>query len=435
VQVENEYGSYAADQVYLRHLADGLRRRGVDVLLFTSDGPRDGTLQSGTLPGMLATVNFAFDAPAALDRLRQYRPEGPLMVTEYWAGWFDHWGAAHHLSADESPSIQRSVQAMDDILAAGSSVSFYMFHGGTNFGFMNGANLEPGGYRADVTSYDYAAPLDEAGDPAPRFAAYREVLGRYVPLPPLPEIPPGSKQAYGLVRLERSAGLLSSLDALSQKRESLAPEPMEYYDQDYGFILYRTRISGPRPEAPLNVHEVRDRAQVFLNGQPVGVLERETHQESLPLAIPPGGATLDILVENQGRVNFGPGLMDRKGILGWVALDGQLQLGWEVFPLPLADLGGLRFRPGPAAELPAFFQGDFEVAGRPADTFLALPGWTKGVAWVNGFNLGRYWSRGPQHTLYVPAPRLHPGRNSLVVLELHGLEKAQVELRDRPDLG
>ncbi len=327
------------------------------------------------------------------------------------------------------------MQALDDILAAGSSVSFYMFHGGTNFGFMNGANLEPGGYRADVTSYDYAAPLDEAGDPAPRFAAYRQVLGNYVPLPPLPEIPPGPKQAYGRVSLEQSAGLLASLDILSQKRTSLAPEPMENYDQDYGFILYRTHISGQRPEALLVVHEVRDRAQVFLNGQPVALLERETHQESVPLAIPAGGARLEILVENQGRVNFGPGLMDRKGIVGWVALDGQLQLGWEVYPLPLSDLSGLRFQPGPAPELPAFFQGEFEVDGDPADTFLALPGWTKGVAWVNGFNLGRYWSRGPQQTLYVPAPLLHPGRNSLVLLELHGLVEKQVELRDQPDLG
>jgi beta-galactosidase len=435
MQVENEYGSYGGDKVYLQHLVDGLRSRGIDSFLFTSDGPHDGTLQCGTLPGVLKTVNFAFDTPDALAKLRQYQPDGPLMVTEFWSGWFDHWGEQHHLSADGSDSIERSVKTLDEILAAGASVNFYMFHGGTNFGFMNGANLELTGYRADVTSYDYACPLDEAGDPAPRFAAYREVLKKYVTVPdgPVPESSP--KAGYGSVELIESAGLFGSLDLLSNKRESLTPDPMETFDQEYGFILYRTRISGPRPEAMLFAHEVRDRAQVFVNGQPLAVFERETNDEMCPLAVPPEGLALDLLVENMGRVNFGPGLMDRKGIVGGVMLDWQFQFGWEVYPLPLNDLKNLVFSPAQSAgNFPAFFRGEFEVA-EPADTFLALPGWTKGVAWVNGFNLGRYWNRGPQKTLYVPAQLLHKGKNEMVLFELHTAGQLTAIFQDHPILG
>ena len=438
LQVENEYGSYGNDKAYLQYLADGMRRRGRDSLLFTSDGPGDGYLQGGMLPGLLPTVNFAFDAPDALAKLRQYLPEGPLMVTEFWSGWFDHWGNAHAMSADSPAGVQRSAHTLDEILAGGASVNFYMFHGGSNFGFMNGANLEPEGYRSDVTSYDYAAPLDEAGDPAPRYAAYHAVLVKHG-LARAGEIPaPGPKAAYGALKMQESAGLFALLAALSQKHTSVTPQSMEMYDQDYGFILYRTHISGPRPAGVLQIHPVVcDRAQVFLDGQAFATLERETGNACPPFAVPPEGVTLDLLVENMGRVNYGPGLRDRKGILDGVTFAGQFQMGWEVYPLPLADLSRLQFAPIlPAAGqgLPAFYRAVFTVDA-PADTFLALPGWSKGVAWVNGFNLGRYWERGPQQTLYVPASLLRAGRNELVIFELHGAGQAQVEFRDRPDLG
>ncbi len=345
MQVENEYGGYGNDQHYLQYLADGLRARGVDVLLFTSDGPRDGQQQGGGMPGILRTVNFAFEANEALAKLRAYQPAGPLLVTEFWSGWFDHWGEEHHLSADGSDSIERSVQALDDILAAGASVNFYMFHGGTNFGFMNGANLELTGYRSTVTSYDYAAPLDECGDPSPRLAAYRGVLRKYADVPATSLVRSAPKRAYGSIELRESIGLFDALNELSRKHLSVTPDPMEFFDQGYGFMLYRTRLSGPRPEALLVAHEVRDRAQVFVDGRAVGVLERETGDEALALEIPPQGVTLDLLVENMGRVNFGPGLVDRKGIVGTVTFDGQVLFNWEVYPLPLNDLNGLTLTP------------------------------------------------------------------------------------------
>ena len=434
MQVENEYGGYGNDQNYLQWLTAGLRQRGVDVLLFTSDGPRDGQQQGGGIPDILRTVNFAFDADEAFAKLREYQPDGPLMVTEFWSGWFDHWGEEHHLSADSSDSIERSVQTLDDILAAGASVNFYMFHGGTNFGFMNGANLELTGYHSDVTSYDYAAPLDECGDPAPRFAAYRDVLRKYADVPATPIVRSAPKRAYGSIELRESIGLFDALDVLSRQHLSVTPDPMEFFDQDYGFILYRTRISGPRSEAMLYAHEVRDRAQVFVAGQPIGVLERETGDEAVSFEIPSQGVTLDLLIENMGRVNFGPGSIDRKGIVGNVTFDWQVLFNWEVYPLPLNDLSGLKFTTAQVMEGPRFFRGTFEV-DELADTFLALPGWTKGVAWINGFNLGRYWQRGPQQTLYVPAPILKQGVNEITVFELHGAQHLAVESRDKPTLG
>lgn len=436
MQVENEYGSFGNDHAYLAHLVEGMRSRGVDVLLFTSDGPRDVCLLEGTSPGILATVNFAFNAAEAFAKLRKYRPDDPLMVMEFWSGWFDHWGEQHHIIEDSSDSIERSLQTLDEILAAGASLNFYMFHGGTNFGFMNGANLVPNGYRADITSYDYAAPLDEAGDPAPRFAAYQKVLNKYMDLPSTKNLPPVIKRAFGVVEMAESAGLFESLEALSVRQFRTTPEPMEMLDQDYGFILYRTHISGPRPESSLHVRDLHDRALVFLNGQLYATLEREKGDEFVTFAVSAVGITLDLLVENMGRVNFGPGLLDRKGILGGVTLADQFLFGWEIYTLQLKDLDTLSFSPLNYKEQarPTFYRANFDV-DTPADTFLALPGWTKGVAWINGFNLGRYWARGPQKTLYLPAPLLKRGVNELIVFELHGTERLAVEFRDMPDLG
>ena len=437
MQVENEYGSYGNDKVYLRSLVTGMRTRGIDSFLFTSDGPRDGCLQGGTLPEVFKTVNFAINAGAALAKLRQYQPEGPLMVTEFWSGWYDHWGEAHHISADGSDSMQRSVEALDELLSLGASVNFYMFHGGTNFGFMNGANLDEGVYQPAVTSYDYACLLDEAGNPSPRYTAYREVLKKHVNLPAGGDIRRKEVDLYFPVKMTGSCGLWEVLPRLSQPVSSHTPLGMEMLDQDYGFINYRTRISGPRPEGLLRLSELHDRALVFLDGKQKAVLERENGDESLRIEIPEDGITLDILVENMGRVNFGPGLLDRKGILGGVTFADQFQFDWQIFPLPMQNLDKLWFEPlvGTAQTCPTFYSGDFpgEDIG---DTYLALPGWTKGVVWLNGFNLGRYWNRGPQKRLYIPASLFDYGTiNELIVFELHGTDNPRVEFCQQPDLG
>ncbi len=430
VQVENEYGSFGNDQAYLRHLEASLRAAGIEVLLFTSDGPDDQMLQFGTLPHLLKTVNFGSRAQEAFAKLRRYQPEGPLMCGEFWNGWFDHWGEARH-----SRPPQEAAAALEEILTYGDSVNLYMFHGGTNFGLTSGANEAPyPDYQADVTSYDYDAPLDEAGDPTPKYFAFREVLGRFAPLPGLPLPTPAAKLAPRRVALTHSAPLLAALPALAAPIHSATPEPMETLGHNTALILYRTRINAGGLTTTLTLRGLHDRAQVFLDGALVGVLERELHQDSLPLSLPAGGAQLDLLVENMGRVNYGPNLLDRKGITQGVLLGQQTLFDWEIYPLPLDDFSRVPFGPAAPATGPALFRGAFEVAA-PLDAYLALPGWTKGLAWVNGVCLGRYWQRGPQQTLYIPAPYLRPGQNELVLLELHSAQTAEAYLTDQPNLG
>jgi beta-galactosidase len=428
MQVENEYGSYGNDAGYLRHLEQGLRARGVDALLFTSDGGEDAMLQGGTLPDVFKTVNFGARPAESFDKLRAYQAGGPLMCAEFWNGWFDHWGETRHTRPPEE-----AARALDDMLAAGASVNFYMFHGGTNFGFMNGAN-DFGRYEPTIGSYDYDAPLDEAGDITPKYLACREVIGKYAPLPEASLPAPSPKMALGPVAMTEQAALFDQLDSLSTPVERAAPEPMEMLDQSYGFILYRTRVSGPRPPQRLAIQDVHDRALVFLDGQFQGVQYRAEPGAEMTIAVPAGGARMDILVENMGRVNYGPRLADRKGITEGARLNNQFLYGWTIYPLPMDDLSRLAYQLAAGWAGPAFYRARFAVPD-PRDTYLALPGWTKGVCWINGFNLGRYWEIGPQRTLVVPAPLLKRGDNELVVFELHGMREPVVEFRDRPDLG
>ncbi|MFD4573919.1 beta-galactosidase family protein [Streptomyces sp. NPDC058417] len=429
VQVENEYGAAAShDPAYPAHLADLLRRHGVDVPLFTSDQAAD--LDRGTVPGVLPTVNLWGDVGGSLAALRRVHPEGPLMCGEFWAGWFDRWGAAH-----QTRGTEETADLLDGLLAAGASVNLYMFHGGTNFGFTNGAN-DKGRYRPTVTSYDYDAPLDEAGDPTAKYHRFREVIGAHAPLPPDPVPAPAPKLAVDAISVPLRASLLAQADRLGTPVASEHPLTMEELGQSFGFVRYETTLPSAGP-GTLVVPGVRDRAQVLVDGQPVGVLEREHKDQALSLSSPAPGARLTLLVENQGRVNYGAGLHDRKGLLGDVTFDGTVLTGWRCTPLPLDSpraLDALTFTQDPPAPGPAFHRGTFEV-GDPADTYLHLDGWTKGNAWINGFALGRYWSRGPQRSLYVPGPVLRPGRNDLVVLELHGTATATAALRTTPDLG
>ncbi|WP_433259526.1 glycoside hydrolase family 35 protein (plasmid) [Streptosporangium sp. CA-135522] len=427
VQVENEYGAYGDDTAYLEHLADSLRRCGVDVPLFTCDQPAD--LERGALPGVLSTANFGSRSAQNLATLRAHQPTGPLLSTEFWIGWFDRWGSRHVVR-----DADQAAQELDELLATGASVNFYMFHGGTNFGFTNGAN-DKHTYRPTVTSYDYDAPLDEAGDPTEKFTAFREIIAKYAMVPGEPVPAPGAKLTVAAVPLTQSAGLLEGAASLGEAVESRYPLTMEELRQDFGFVLYETTLPAAGP-ALLELEHVRDRAQVFLDGQPAGVLERENHEHALTFTVPRESSVLSVLVENQGRVNYGLGIHDRKGLPGKVLLNGSELAGWTNRPLPLTSLSGLPFAATRTVTIgPAFHRGTFEVT-EAADTFLHLDGWTKGNAWINGFALGRYWSRGPQRSLYVPAPVLRMGTNEIIVLELHASHHARtVDFKETPDLG
>jgi beta-galactosidase len=438
VQVENEYGSYGSDTAYLGHLNDGLKARGIDVLPFTSDGPTSWMLTGGTLPesaGVLPTVNFGSKAIEAFECLDGFTPHRriPHTCMEFWNGWFDHWGEEHHTrGADDA------AQALDEILAAGGSVNFYMFSGGTNFGFVSGSNFAAA-IQPTITSYDYDAALGETGEPSDKFHAFRSIIAKYESIPneALPEAAP--RAAYGSVELTESAALLENLVAASQDmRRSPVTLSMEDIDQDYGFILYRTQVSGPREDAVLHIQDVHDRALVIIDGDYRGIIERGV-ESTIRLSIPAAQSIrLDILVENLGRINYGPHLADRKGITEGVRLGNQFLYTWEHYPLPLEPLPDLSYVERTEVGGPAFYRGFFD-SETPADTFLEFDGWAKGVCFINGFNLGRYWEIGPQRTLYIPAALLRQGPNEVVMFELHGYSKPDgkpsIDLKDSPDLG
>nr|WP_055501180.1 beta-galactosidase family protein [Nonomuraea pusilla] len=430
VQVENEYGSYGTDHAYLRHLADGLVARGVEVPLFTSDGAADHYLTGGTIPGVLATVNFGSEPEQAFAALRAHRPDDPLFCMEFWCGWFDHWGQ-EHVTRDP----RDAADTLERILAAGASVNVYMAHGGSNPGTRAGANRagdQPdGAWRPTVTSYDYDAPIDERGAPTEKFWLFREVLSRYTEdLPDVPEtpplLPPATLNPAGTVPLRQAMDVLARPEVVSP-----VPPTFEELGLEHGLVLYRTTVPGPREPHPLTLREVRDRAHVYVDGRLAAVVERDADDRPQPVA--GGFATVEVLVESMGRTNYGPLLGERKGLLGGVLHRLQYLHGYAVRALPLEDVSGLTFEPGTAGEPPAFFLTTLEVA-EPADTFLALPGWGKGYVWINGVLLGRYWDRGPQRTLYVPAPLLRAGTNEIVHLELDRAGSA-LELRETPDLG
>ncbi|MEV7191702.1 beta-galactosidase family protein [Streptomyces sp. NPDC093510] len=421
VQVENEYGSYGSDRVYLRRLADLLLAEGVEVPLFTSDGPEDHMLTGGSVPGVLATANFGSGARGAFAKLRAHRPGGPLMCMEFWCGWFDHWGAEHVVrDADDAAA------ALREILECGASVNLYMAHGGTNFAGWAGANrgggsLHDGELQPDVTSYDYDAPVDEFGRATPKFWAFREVLAAYASAPlPEPPPPPPSLGAPASAPLPHWSSLDAVLDALgSPESEHAVPPTFEDLDVDRGLVRYTVTVPGPRKPYPLSVRGLRDRAVVYVDGERAGVLTEGTPTLLAPVA---GPARVELWVESLGRVNYGPRTGEPKGITGGVLHERQYLHGvraralrLDAFDVPSA------VREVPAAASgegrPGLYQGIVDIDS-PGDAALSLPGWTRGFVWVNGFNLGRYWSAGPQTSLYVPGPVLRAGANEVWVLEL-----------------
>lgn len=431
VQVENEYGSYGNDKAYLSYLDEGLIRRGVEVLRFTSDGPSDTMLTGGTLPEVLKTANFGSKPVPAFYKLRQHQPQGPLMCTEFWNGWFDHWREEHH-----TRDAQDAAQTLDAMMAMGASVNLYMFHGGTNFGFMNGAN-NMDDYQPTINSYDYDSPLTEAGDPGEKYWAFRQVLGKYVPLPEVdfPERAP--KAAYGEIALTEAATLFDNLANLSMPRELTTPEPMELLGQGYGYIHYATFVPGPREKQKLVLQDVHDRAYIYVNGQFKGIYMRDEDSPAIQIETPAEGLQLDILVENMGRTNYGYRMVDRKGITEGVRLDQMFLYHFLVHPLPMDDLSGLGFAPVKdfTFTTPTFLRGQLHIDGQPQDTYLKLPGFGKGIVVVNGRVLSRYWNRGPQRTCYLPAPWLRSGDNEIIVFECEGVERLAIQSVDAPELG
>lgn len=426
MQVENEYGSYGNDHDYMAAVNAIYEEGGIDCLRFTADGSWDLMLSGGTLPELPAAVNFGSRAEENFQSLRAFRRGDPLFCGEFWCGWFDHWYEQHH-----TRPVGDITAATKELLDTGASLNFYLFHGGTNFGFLNGANHTGTEYQSTITSYDYCALLSESGDLTPAYHAVRALLGAEGPL----TVSDSPKAAYGTLRLTEQAALLPQADALSSPIRAAQTMPMEELGQDFGYTLYRTTLRGPLTDLPLELGRVHDRAIVFLDGIQLGIVERSRRRDEMRLNLKAAqAAKLEILVENMGRVNYGTKLCDKKGLLDGVRLGPQFHFGWEMLCLPMEDLSALRW--SDTADGPRFLRGQLHISEMPKDTFLKLDGFTKGFVLVNGFNIGRFYNpAGPQKTLYIPAPLLRRGGNEIIVFESDGFHSAVVEFMDKPELG
>lgn len=421
-QVENEYGAYGTNKEYVANIRDIVRDAGLDeVPLFQCDW--NSNFENNALDDLLWTINFGTGANIEdqFRRLKELRPQSPLMCSEFWSGWFDHWGAKH-----ETRSAEALVAGLKEMLDQNISFSLYMTHGGTSFGHWGGANFP--NFSPTTTSYDYDAPINEYGRATEKYYQVRKLLEQYLPegeqLPPVPDsIPTISIPEF---ELTENAVLF---DNLPEPVRSEEVKSMEYFEQGWGSILYRTKLKESAARQTLVITEANDWTQVFINGERIAALSRLKGEGTAVLPPVKEGDVLDILVEAMGRMNFGKGIYDWKGITEKVELvteDGTTELkGWEVYNIPVdyAFAKNKTYREeANTAGHPAYYRGTFTL-DETGDTFLDMRNWSKGMVWVNGYAIGRYWHIGPQQALYVPGCWLKKGKNEVIVLDMASPEK------------
>lgn len=432
VQVENEYGAYATDKEYIANIRDIVKGAGfTDVPLFQCDW--SSTFQRNGLDDLVWTINFGTGAniDAQFKKLQEARPNAPLMCSEFWSGWFDHWGRKH-----ETRDAETMVSGIKDMLDRHISFSLYMTHGGTTFGHWGGANSPA--YSAMCSSYDYDAPISEAGWATPKYYKLREMMMQYADSAQvIPDVP----AAYPVIEIPEFElkEVAPLFDNLPEPKLSEDIKPMEQFDQGWGTILYRTSLPEVKEGTTLLIDEVHDWAQVYADGKLLGRLDRRRGQNSLVLPSLQKGTRLDILVEAMGRVNFDVAIHDRKGITNKVELltetDKKELKNWEVysFPVDYDFAESKKYAEGEKLDAPAYYRATFEL-DRVGDVFLDMQTWGKGMVWVNGKAMGRFWKIGPQQTLFMPGCWLKKSKNEIIVLDLLGPEKATVSGLKKPIL-
>ena len=435
MQVENEYGSYGEDKDYLRAIRQMMLDRGVDCPLFTSDGPWRATLRAGTLieEDLFVTGNFGSKADYNFAQMQEFFDEHgkkwPLMCMEFWDGWFNRW---------KEPIIKRDseelAQAVHEVLKQGS-INLYMFHGGTNFGFMNGCSARGVTDLPQVTSYDYDALLDEQGNPTPKYFAVQKMMETYYP--EYPQMKPLTKESFELrdIALSEKVSLFETLADLAQPVESLYPVKMEDLGQSYGYLLYRTEASWDADEEKIRVIDGRDRMQLFVDGKLMATqYQAEIGQDIFVAGEKKATHCIDILMENMGRVNYGHKFLadtQRKGIRTGVCKDLHFLLNWQQYPLSFENTENIDFSKGWQPQQPAFYAFDFEMKALK-DTYLDLSGFGKGLAFVNGINIGRFWNVGPTLSLYIPHSLLKEGHNRIIIFETEGEYEESINLVKQP---
>ena len=433
VQVENEYGAYGIDKPYVAEIRDIVIESGfAEVPLFQCDW--NSNFENNALDDLVWTINFGTGANIddQFRRLRELRPNTPLMCSEFWSGWFDHWGAKH-----ETRSAKELVSGMKEMLDRNISFSLYMTHGGTSFGHWAGTNFP--NFSPTCTSYDYDAPIGESGNITPKYYEVRNLLKNYLPegteLSDIPDSIPTI--TIPVFELTETAMLF---DNLPEAKESETIQSMEFFDQGWGSILYRTKLEASDEEQTLIITEAHDWAQVFIDGVKVATLSRLKSDGVVKLAPVKEGAQLDILVEAMGRMNFGKGIYDWKGITQKVEIESKSGVkelkNWQVYNIPV-DYEFAKnkkyTKDENTAKHPAYYRGTFTL-DKVGDTFFNMTNWSKGMVWVNGYDIGRYWEIGPQQTLYMPGCWLKEGENEIVILDMASPSKPETEGLRKPIL-
>lgn len=436
-QVENEYGSYGEDKEYLRAIRQLMLDGGLTMPLFTSDGPWRGTVRAGSLveDGVIETGNFGSKAQMNFADLQAYFAEHdqefPLMCMEFWDGWFNRYN---------EPIVTREtdelVDAVRDCLRLGS-INLYMFHGGTNWGFMNGCSARGEEDLPQITSYDYGAPLNEQGNPTDKYYALQKMI--HAEFPAIEQHEPLVKDTMtlGPIALTDKVSLFQTLDTLAQPIETVYPQTMEALGQNYGYLLYRTHFEKDTKgadEETIRLIDGRDRAQVYVNQQHLVTQYQFEIGDKIKTPLTATDNQLDILIENMGRVNYGSKLAadtQRKGFRQGVMVDLHFILNWQQYCLPLDNIEQVDFTQTWESGQPAFYRYTFNV-DQPKDSYLDLSAFGKGSVFVDGINIGRFWNVGPAQSLYIPASFLNEGENTIVIFETEGIYADEIQFIDAP---
>lgn len=434
-QVENEYGSYGEEKAYLRAVAGLMRKHGLTAPLFTSDGSWRATLRAGTLieDDVFVTGNFGSKARENFANMtaffNEHQKNWPLMCMEFWDGWFNRWG--DEIIRREPEEMVDSVMECIEL----GSLNLYMFHGGTNFGFMNGCSARGQIDLPQVTSYDYDAILDEAGNPTKKFYILQQRLKEVYPELEYAEPLVKEAKAFSDVSLHDKVSLFATLENVSDCVKGFYPKNMEELDQSTGYILYRTELERDKTEAErFRVVDARDRIQIYADGKFVATQYQTEIGDDVELDFKDDKLTLDILVENMGRVNYGHKLTaptQSKGIGRGAMADLHFIGHWETYPLHLESVEDLDFSKDWEEGQAAFYRYQFEL-DELADTYLDMTGFGKGVVFVNNVNIGRFWEKGPILYLYIPKGYLKKGANEIIVFETEGKYREKIHFSQRP---
>lgn len=433
VQVENEYGSYGEDKPYVSAIRDIIRDSGFDkVTLFQCDWSSNFTKNG--LDDLVWTMNFGTGANIENEfkKLGELRPESPQMCSEFWSGWFDKWGGRH-----ETRGSKEMVGGLKEMLDKGISFSLYMTHGGTSWGHWAGANSP--GFSPDVTSYDYDAPINEAGQVTPKYMELREMLAGYSDKK-LPSIP----KEFPVINVPKIqfTEVAPLFENLPSPHASMDIQTMEALNQGWGSILYRTKTPAVPTQSVLTITDAHDFAQVFINGKLIGSIDRRNHEKTMLLPAMKEGDQLDILVEAMGRINFGRAIKDFKGITEKVELSYTMNTGsqvtvnlknWQIYTLSdsYQVQKNMKYVPLKDQKVPGCYRATFNLK-KTGDTFLNLETWGKGQVYVNGHAIGRFWKIGPQQTLYMPGCWLKKGENEIIVQDIVGPQETVVEGLSKP---